>query len=236
MIKLEHRVNELQTLVEKLNIKINNLKILDKALTHSSYINEHKELNLESNEKLEFLGDAVIGLVITEHLCNLYPDFSEGQLSKMKSRLVSATVLTRLGDELSLGDYLLLGKGEEKSGGKKRESSLANVFESVIGAIYLDSGFKEVSSFILEIFKDKFLSKDIGKDYKSELQEFSQDKFKISPVYNLISERGPEHKKTFEIRVLIKDKEYGRGIGKNKKEAEQKAAENTIKFLKKGEI
>lgn len=236
MIKLEHRVNELQTLVKKLNIKINNLNILDKALTHSSYINEHKELNLESNEKLEFLGDAVIGLVITEHLCNLYPDFSEGQLSKMKSRLVSATVLTRLGDELSLGDYLLLGKGEEKSGGKKRESSLANVFESVIGAIYLDSGFKEVSSFILEIFKDKFLSKDIGKDYKSELQEFSQDKFKISPVYNLISERGPEHKKTFEIRVLIKDKEYGRGMGKNKKEAEQKAAENTIKFLKKGEI
>lgn len=235
MIKIENRINLLQELVEKLNIKINNIEILNKALTHSSYVNENKELKLESNEKLEFLGDAVLGLVITEHLYNLYPDYGEGQLSKIKSRLVSSAVLAKISDELSLGEYILLGKGEEKSGGRERQSTLANVFESIIGAVYLDSGLKYIAHFIIDKFDRQFLSKEIGKDYKSELQEFSQKKFKLSPVYHIISEIGPEHKKIFEVRVLIKGKEYGRGIGKNKKEAEQIASANAIAFLKKGD-
>lgn len=232
----EGRINQLNELIEKLNIKINNMDIIDRAFTHSSYVNENKHLRIESNEKLEFLGDAVIGLVITEHIYRLYPDYTEGELSKMKSRLVSATVLAKLSDELLLGDYILLGKGEEKSGGKKRSSTLANAFESIIGAIYLDSGFKEASHFIINKFDEQFLSKEIGRDYKSELQEFSQKKFRVSPVYSVISEVGPEHKKLFEVRILIKGREYGRGIGKSKKEAEQKASANTINFIRKGEI
>lgn len=237
MSKTTNRINLLQELIKNLNIKINNLNIIDKALTHSSYVNENKDLKLESNEKLEFLGDAVLGLVITEYLYNLYPDYSEGKLSKMKSRLVSAEVLSKLSNELSLGEYMLLGKGEEKSGGRKRQSNIENAFESVVGAIYLDSGFKESANFIINRFNEQFLehfqSKEIGKDYKGELQEFSQKKFNTSPVYSVVSEVGPEHKKIFEVRVLIKGKEYGRGVGKSKKEAEQKASSNAINFLKK---
>lgn len=204
------------------------------ALSHKSFAYDNQKENPKHNERLEFLGDAVLGMVITDDLFRRFPDYQEGELSVIKSTLIRRETLAVLSRELDLGRFLLLSKGENLSGGRERDSILANTFESLIGAIYLDSGITAARKFILSQFK-KFLSKipyEVHmKEYKNLLQELSHIEFKVNPVYEIISETGPDHKKTFEAVVLIHGEPYGKGTGQSKKEAQKVAARTAYEKL-----
>lgn len=233
------RKQALNEFISSLDIEIKDISLLNLALTHSSYVNEHKEKKLKSNEKLEFLGDAVLGLIISDYLYKLYPDFTEGDLSKVKGRIVSAASLYKKGKEVKIGEYLLLGKGEAISGGRYRSSSVADAFESLIGAIYLDNGIKKTTDFILKYFAeeiDKIRIEKEDKDYKSKLQELTQSKYKCAPVYRVVTEKGPEHKKIFEIEVLMNNGVIGKGSGRSKKEAQQSAAKSALDKMEQKDI
>jgi len=226
---LKQRKQDLLELKNKLGLNITNFNILDKALTHSSYAHEKKELS--SNETLEFMGDAVLGLVVCEYLYQNFPACNEGHLSQIKSVVVSATVLASKATELGLGEYLLLGKGEAYGKARQRPSLLADTLEALIGAVYLDGELKEARPFILGLLIpeiQKIRQEGYTQDYKSVLQELSQRKWRVAPVYQLITSQGPDHDKTFEIKVCIKNKILGVGKGKSKKEAEQAAAERAL--------
>jgi ribonuclease-3 len=191
------------------------------------------------NQRLEFLGDAVLELVISEWIYKDYPDYTEGELTKFRALLVCEESLAALSRELNLGDYLIIGKGEEVTGGRKKESILADTFEALIGAMYLDRGLEVVSAFIKDKFRAIVAKAQAGKlsnDYKTLLQEMLQ---RISPdkiTYTVIKEEGPDHDKTFFVEVTWKDDVLGRGSGKSKKEAEQDAAKSAIRFLKNRNI
>ncbi len=224
-----------EALQEQLEYPFNNLQLLLQALTHSSYVNEVDYVEAEDNEKLEFLGDALLGFVISDLLYTRYPHFREGDLAKLKSYVVSEQFLAELAKELSLGDYLLLGKGEKSSGGREKNSLLANSFEALIAAVYLDGGLEKACEFIYNRFSDK-IQKLVKEhqilDHKSLLQEYTQMVFNCVPVYHLISKSGPDHDKTFEVQLSINDQVYSIGRGKSKKEAEQMAAKQTLMKLK----
>lgn len=204
-------------------------ELLRQALTHKSYAIECH--TAEHNERLEFLGDSVLGLIVAHYLFDNYPNEDEGHLSKIKSSIVSRTSLSRWAREINLGEYIYLGAGEKMTGGKKRTSILSNSIEAVIGAIYLDGGYEQAYNFVM-----KYLSKHswevIEKDYKSHLQEIIQKKHKIPPTYEIIRTEGPEHDKIFTIKVRIGKKVMGIGTGKNKKEAQQSAAKNALEHMK----
>lgn len=226
-----NRKNELKEFQRSINIKFKNLDLLDISLTHSSYFYENEGLK-GFNEKLEFLGDAVLSLVITEYLYKNFNDLNEGELTQIKSFIISEFVLYSIASKLGIKNYLLLGKGEESSGGREKKSVIADSFEALIGAYYIDSGFKKTSKFIISNFEPVIAEarknfNDI-KDWKSKFQELIQKRFKISPDYFLISEEGPDHKKVFKVGVKVKGKIYGIGEGPNKKLAEQSAARNAI--------
>lgn len=233
MIESKRR-EALAKLLAKCRMRVNHLELVDHALTHTSYAHEKHGKAEDSNEKLEYLGDAVLGLVVSEFIYRRYPDADEGGLSKIKGHVVSAAVLSKVAKELGVGQYLLLGKGEESSGGKQRDSTLADAFEALIGAFYLDGDLQSVSSFILRLLepsiKDSKSEKTVN-DYKSALQELVQKKFRTSPRYEVIKELGPEHKKVFEIQVKIQGEIYGLGKGNNKKQAQQAAAEKAWENL-----
>jgi ribonuclease-3 len=203
-------------------------ELLRQALTHKSYAIEcHTAVH---NERLEFLGDSVLGLIVAHYLFINYPDEDEGHLSKIKSSLVSRTNLSKWAREINLGEYIYLGAGEKLTGGKKRNSILSNSIEAVIGAIYLDGGFDQARNFVM-----KWLSKHswetIEKDHKSYLQEIVQKKCKIPPTYEIVRTEGPEHDKIFTVRVKIGKRVMGIGTGKNKKEAQQSAARNALEHM-----
>ena len=215
----------------KIGIKFDNLKILELALTHSSYANEH---NLsEYNERLEFLGDSVLQLCITEYLYENCKDNNEGDLTRKRATIVCESSLYKVGKQWDLGEFIKLSKGESLSGGKTRISTIADTVEAVIAAVYLDKGYKFACKFILKFFKDIIKSSEVINylDHKTRLQEFIQAKTSDKIKYNLIKEEGPSHKKIFHVQVVIDEKEYGMGIGNSKKEAEQSAAEKTLKML-----
>jgi ribonuclease-3 len=212
-----------------LGIKFTNKKLLEEAITHKSYAIEKNKPYW--NERLEFLGDSVLSCVVADYLYSKFPDSPEGYLSRIKSQLVSKQTLVKLARELNLGNFILLSRGEESTGGRTRESNLANAIEAIIGAIYLDKGFETAKNFILKHIANKKISLEV--DYKSKLQEISQAKYKVLPVYKVISETGPEHNKNFEVEVKVKNRILGIGRGKSKKEAEQLAAKEAIKILKK---
>ncbi|MFN3966231.1 MAG: ribonuclease III [Endomicrobiia bacterium] len=211
-----------------LGIKFTNKHLLEEAITHKSYAIEKNKPYW--NERLEFLGDSVLSCVVADYLYSKFPDSPEGHLSRIKSQLVSRQMLVKLAKELNLGKFILLSKGEESTGGRTRESNLANAVEAIIGAIYLDKGFEMAKKFILKHIPSKQFS--LETDYKSKLQEISQAKYKILPVYRVVSENGPEHDKNFIVEVKIKNKILGIGKGKSKKEAEQQAAKEAIQKLK----
>lgn len=215
----------------KIGIKFDNLKILELALTHSSYANEHN-LN-EYNERLEFLGDSVLQLCITEYLYENCKDNNEGDLTRKRATIVCESSLYKVGKQWDLGEFIKLSKGESLSGGKTRISTIADTVEAVIAAVYLDKGYKFACKFILKFFKDIIKSSEVINylDHKTRLQEFIQAKISDKIKYNLIKEEGPSHKKIFHVQVVIGEKEYGMGIGNSKKEAEQSAAEKTLKML-----
>lgn len=227
----------IEKFIKENNFKFNTPNLLTEAFTHRSYLNEVKSSNLNHNERMEFLGDAVLELVVTEFLFAKYKTYSEGFLTSIRSALVKTESLALEAQKLKLGDYILMSKGEESSGGRARQYILANTFESVIGALYLDTsnGYESAKKFILTnlCYKtEKIISERQDIDPKSKLQELAQEVHKLTPRYTEVSSVGPDHNKIFEMAVLLGEKEYGRGKGKSKQEAEQEAALMALKDWK----
>ena len=201
------------------------------SLTHSSWVNESNNHDCQSNERLEFLGDAVIDAVIAQSLYEKYPDFNEGDLTKLRSNIVSGVSLANVARELDMGNYLLLGKGEEGSGGRNKESNLANAFEALVGALFLDRGYSTASQFILQNLNIESpincLMKN-HKDSKTDFQILVQSKTSFTPYYKLISKDGPDHDPVFVVEVLVGDKVIGNGVGTSINKAEMQAAANAL--------
>jgi len=228
----EERMTALDHLQQMLPYRFRDDSLLGTALTHRSYVNENPAAADRDNERLEFLGDAVLELCISDLLMNHFPDYQEGQLSQLRAAIVNEQPLAEMAKSFRLGDYLLLGKGEEASGGRSKPSLLADAFEAVIAAIYLDGGCEKVAELISRLFTP-LIEKGYHtyRDYKTTVQQMSQHIFKETPRYTLIHEYGPDHDKTFEIQLSIADRIQTTGTGKNKKEAEQRAAEQAIRML-----
>ncbi len=213
-----------------------NQELLYQAIRHPSYVYEKDNPRVSDNQRLEFLGDAVINLAISNLLMESFPEMKEGDLSKYRASLVSENGLSCIALELELGDYLLLGKGEERTDGRKKLSILSDALEALIGAIYLDGGFAEALRVIAKLFSPLLESISPGKsvnDFKTDLQEYSQEAFQSTPQYRLEKETGPDHNKTFYAGVYLKGDLMGKGKGKSKKEAEQNAAKEALACLKK---
>lgn len=205
--------------------------LLNKALTHKSFANENNGI-YKNNERFEFLGDSVLDLIVSDYSVKTYTHYSEGTLSKMRAAVVNETCLAESARKLSLGKFLLLGKGEEHSGGRNKNSLLANAFEAVAGAVYFDSNMETAYQIFLPLLQDdisKYSDTNQFRDFKSDLQEYTQDKLNCIPVYKVIKETGPDHNKIFDVSVSVKIKEEGRGSGKSKKEAEQAAAKMALR-------
>jgi ribonuclease III len=224
------RIQELDFLQKQMGYTFRDILLLNKALTHKSYVNENSE-PLKDNERFEFLGDSVLDLIVSGYTIKTFPDFAEGTLSKIRAAVVNESCLAELARQIDLGRYLLLGKGEAASGGREKNSLLANAYEALAGAIYFDSNLETA----LDIYLPA-LSKEIAKyaetarfrDYKSELQEYTQTHFNCIPNYKIVNEKGPAHAKEFEVEVLVQGNVRGRGNGKSKKEAEQAAAKSAL--------
>lgn len=224
-------IEKLLELEEKINVKFSNHDILLSALTHRSYINENPKWHLDHNERLEFLGDAVLELVVTEYLYNNYPN-PEGELTNWRAALVNSIMLAKISTKIDLNNYLLLSRGETKDIGRARQYILANAMEAVIGAIYLDKGYKSAKDFIsLFILPElpEILEGKTYKDYKSRFQEEAQDRIGITPTYEVLKEWGPDHAKQFQIGVFLEKDLAGEGTGPSKQDAQQKAAEAALK-------
>lgn len=209
-----------------IGIRFRKLELLNLAFCHRSYANE-SGADISNNEKLEFLGDSVLGLVVSEYLYRTLTDKAEGDLARIKSFVVSEDSLAEIAKSIKVDNFILIGKGEEYSGGRSKKAILADCMEAVIGAFYLDSGFKASRSFVLKYLVpeiNKVLENRHKKDYKTLLQEYVQKRYKSYPRYSLVKKTGPDHDRTFWIEVTIQGKSYGPGKGKNKKEAEQHAA------------
>ena len=229
------RLKQLEELETKLGILFQNKEILNQALTHSSYAYEEK-LEHADNERMEFLGDAVIKLVMSERLYNQFPDKPEGDLTKIRATVVSDHTFANIARNAEIGDYLLLGSNEKRTGGRKRKSSIANAFEALIGAIYLDSGLGKAAEFLVRMLDPqvtKVSQEGYVSDYKSSLQEIVQKNKWGLPQYKLVKETGLKHKRVFWVQVKIKTKVYGMGRGGSKKEAEQRAATQAFRKLQR---
>lgn len=224
---------KLKGLEEIIGYSFKNQHLLSHALTHSSYANEKHWDKTKCNERLEFLGDAVLELLSSQFLFKNYPSMPEGEMTKLRASLVCEQALAFCAEAISLGDYLLLGKGEDLTGGRKRPSVVSDAMEAVIGAIYLDGGLANAKEFVHRFILDDIEHKQLFYDSKTILQEMVQAEFKDGLVYELLREEGPDHNKTFEVRVKIGSREIGRGSGRTKKAAEQVAAYNGICELKK---
>lgn len=216
-------------LEKKIGLKFKNEALLEEALTHKSFSMEDGRQPF--NERLEFLGDSILNAAITDYLFRRFPEDNEGKLSKLKAQLVARPSLVEWAKELKVGSYLMMSESEEETGGRERDSLLANAMEALIGAIFLDQGFEKAREFVLQKFTQK--KRIVEKDYKSKLQEIIQKKYKIPPTYTTLNESGPDHDKTFCMEVRIRKKFLGEGEGKSKKEAEQHAAHNALKNLKR---
>ena len=210
--------------------------LLFRAFRHPSYVYESDDPRLSDNQRLEFLGDAVINLAISHLLMESFPEMKEGELSKHRASLVSESGLYPIACELQIGNYLLLGKGEERSQGRKKPSILTDALEALIGAVYLDGGFSSSLRVIAKLFSPALNKIGLGKpfvDYKTDLQEYSQEALQSTPEYRLEKEIGPDHNKTFHVAVYLKGELMGRGKGKSKKEAERESAKEALACLKK---
>jgi ribonuclease-3 len=222
-------------LSKKVGYTFNRPELLLQALRHSSYVNEQGDINLEDNERLEFLGDAVLDLVISHLLMERFQDAEEGTLSKYRALVVDELGLYRVALTLKLGKYLLLGKGEEQSSGREKSSILADAVEALLGAVYLDAGFNKTMEIITRLFApllDRVETQEMVHDFKSLLQEYTQENCKTLPEYRLVRESGPAHDKIFTVVLTIDGKTLGQAEGKSKKEAEQKVAREAFLCLK----
>ena len=225
---------DLATLQQTLGISFSDPSLLEQALVHSSYVNEKPNIVSASNERLEFLGDAVLGLVVAERLYQDFPHSAEGEMTRLRAALVRRDTLARLARTIKLGDYLYLGKGEETSGGRRKPTNLAGAFEAIIATIFLDQGLTITKEVILRLFNEelqKVASQGVGVDYKSQLQELIQVREQQTPVYQLVEAMGPDHDKRFTVEVRAGDIVLGRGSGKSKKMAEAEAARTALEQL-----
>ncbi|OGN13664.1 MAG: ribonuclease III [Candidatus Yanofskybacteria bacterium RIFCSPHIGHO2_02_FULL_43_17] len=220
---------------KKLGLKFKNKDLLTQAFVHRSYLNENPGFGLDQNERLEFLGDAVLELSITEYLYNEYPQKAEGELTNWRAALVNAKMLTSVAEELGFNDFLLLSRGETKELGKARQYILANTFEALIGAIHLDSGYEQADTFIKKYLLRRLpeiIENKLYKDAKSQFQEEAQDKEGVTPMYKVMKEWGPDHKKKFTVGVFLGDAQVAEGEGYSKQEAEEEAAKAALKVKK----
>lgn len=227
-------------ILEKLiGVRFKNRDLLDQAFTHSSYVNEHRGEKISQNERLEFLGDAVLQLITTEFLYETFPDSDEGELTTYRASVVKGDHLAIVAQTLSLGNYLYLSHGEEKGGGRKKSFLLANTMEALLGAMYLDQGFSVCRKFIKKFILQKLggiLAKGLHVDAKTEFQEMSQELLKITPVYRTLSNKGPDHSKIFVVGAFLNDMLIAKGEGQSKQTAEQEAAGNALQVLKRGKV
>ncbi len=222
-----------------LKYRFTNSNFLREALTHKSYVNERRDSDRKHNERLEFLGDAVLSLIVSDYLASRYPELSEGALSKLKAKLVSETPLANAARRLDLGAYLKLGRGEELSNGRDKASLLADALEAVIAAVYLDGGFEASRDFTIDVLNDELhriellQTKPGGDDYKTRFQEWCQKQYEVLPRYVTVRETGPDHHKFFEVEVQVNDRVFGIGQGFSKKEAEQEAAQRALEQVER---
>ena len=226
---------KLQELEEKIGVKFKNHDLLLQALTHRSYLNERPKWHLDHNERLEFLGDAVLELVVTEYLYAKYPEFQEGKMTSLRAALVNHIILSKIAKDISLQKFIILSRGEAKDTGRARDVILANAIESLLGAIYLDQGYEAVKKLIHKIVLTKLpevMEKGLERDPKSVLQEIVQEKMKLTPSYRVLEEHGPDHQKEFLVAVLFGDEIIEKGRGNSKQEGEYRAAENALAHVK----
>ncbi|MHC1726953.1 MAG: ribonuclease III [Syntrophobacteraceae bacterium] len=228
---------DLEKLQDELGYRFQNRELLLRALVHRSYAYENSDVAAD-NETFEFLGDSVLGLAISHLLLELFPDCDEGELSRLRSSIVNERELALIASGIELGEFLLLGKGEELSGGRQKPSLLANAFEALLAAVYLDGGLDSAVRLVQKMFhsylehrEEDFLLKALDKDYKTQLQEITQARLKLTPTYFLEAEEGPDHEKTFYMRVAIADRVLAHGSGKSKKEAQQEAAKRAMEVI-----
>lgn len=221
-----------KTLEKKIGIKFRNEGLLTEALTHRSYLNENPKWPVPHNERLEFLGDAVLELVVSEDLYRLFPTYAEGELTSHRAALVNYIMLAQVAKEIELGNFLYLSKGEAKDTGRARDVILANALESLIGAIYSDQGYAAAQEFILKFVMPHLAEvqeKELYRDAKSSLQEIAQEKLKVTPSYKVLKEMGPDHAKIFVVGLYFGDKLIAKGQGPSKQEAEVEAAKEGLK-------
>jgi ribonuclease-3 len=219
----------------RLGHSFRNPALCETALTHTSWVNEAGQPERSDNERLEFLGDAVVDLVVSDVLMRRFPDRREGDLSRARAALVSESGLAQVALAIELGRYILLGKGEERTGGRSRPSILANTLEALVGAIYIDAGFDTVAAVATRLFEGRIEDVDSHArlDYKSRLQERAQALWQTAPVYEVVAEDGPDHDKRFEVALSLAGRPYGRAVGRSKKEAEQGAAAAALEALER---
>lgn len=213
--------------------------LLRQALTHRSYVNEHEGANLSDNERLEFLGDAVLDFVSGEMLYQRFPNMPEGDLTRLRAALVRTESLAALAVKCRLGEALRMGRGEEKGGGRERPNNLCGGFEAVMGALYLDQGFEAVKTFVIPhllLRLEEVVSASLDRDARSVLQEISQAEYNLTPAYRLVDASGPEHEKEFVFEAMIGNQVVGRGVGRSKQAASQAAAQNALERLENGQV
>jgi ribonuclease-3 len=218
----------------RIRVRFHDLSVLRRALTHRSYLNEHPDEILEDNERLEFLGDAVLDFVAGDWLYDRFPEMREGRLTRLRAALVRTETLADFGRQYGLGEALFLGRGEDESGGRVRQANLCRTFEALIGAIYLDQGLETVRQFVLPCFEQALktiLAADSDKDAKSLLQEWSQAHLNLTPIYRTVCAVGPDHAKEFTVEVVIGERVYGHGTGHSKQAAAQDAAQTVLTGL-----
>jgi len=231
--------SKLQILMTNLGYQFQNLELLAQALTHRSYLNEVKTEFLEHNERLEFLGDAVLELVITEYLFRTYIERSEGELTSFRAAVVRTESLAQTSLQLEVGEYIFMSKGEAATGGRTRPYILANAFEALLGAIYIDGGMESFKALVDTLLVPKFIpiiANRLDIDSKSRLQELAQEVHKFTPIYKLLHEEGPDHERTFTVEVIVNNESFGQGKGRTKQEAEQAAASEGLIRLESGII
>lgn len=227
-------LSDLKGLQKKLGIAFKDISILQQALVHRSFIHENPEFELQDNERLEFMGDSLLGFVIALKIYEDSPGLSEGEMTKMRAALVRKESLAGLAGSLELGAYLYMGRGEESSGGRDKQSILSGAFEAVVGAVFIDQGFDASRDFIFRVFKggmDRAADKHLTADYKSQLQELVQSRNRTAPVYKIVRETGPDHAKEFTVEVSVDGVVIGSGRGMSRRQAEKEAARVALDSL-----
>ncbi|KRQ86951.1 Ribonuclease 3 [Caloramator mitchellensis] len=227
----KERQKQLKEFEKIIRVDFDDIKLLDHALTHTSFANEHGLSYNEHNERLEFLGDSILGLVVSEYIFKKFKNREEGKLSRLRASVVCEASLAEIARKIKINHFIRIGRGEEMTGGREKDSLLADATEAVIAAIYLDKGYDRAKDFVLEYLKDKIgaiAKKKEYIDYKTKLQEYVQKNLLSAIKYDVVDSWGPDHNKTFSIDVFLDNTKYGNGIGKSKKEAEQIAAKNAL--------